>query len=207
MGVGCAVPGDPAQTCSRRKPNPGRGSSRRGLPPRALPRTVVRRLRPGAGTQVTTAGLEGLADRHVHSGKVRDLYAVGDDLLLMVASDRISAFDYVLPTLIPDKGAVLTGLSLWWFDQLADLVPNHVVSADVDAYPAELAPYADELRGRSLLCRRLDMVPVECGARGYLTRSGYKDYAAGRPVSGLTLPAGLLDGSRLPQPIFTPTTK
>src|SRR3954467_6128921 len=176
MGAGCAVPGDPAQTCSRRKPNPGRGSSRRGLPPRALPRTVVRRLRPGAGTQVTTAGLEGLADRHLHSGKVRDLYAVGDDLLLMVASDRISAFDYVLATPIPDKGVVLTALTLWWFEQLSDVVPNHLVTADVADYPDELAPYADVLRGRSMLCRRLDMAPVECVARGYLTGSGFTDY-------------------------------
>jgi len=153
------------------------------------------------------AGLEGLADRHLHSGKVRDLYAVGDDLLLMVATDRISAFDYILPTEIPDKGAVLTALSLWWFDQLADVVPNHLVAADVADYPAELAPYAEVLRGRSVLCRRLEMVPVECVARGYLTGGGLQEYAAAGSVCGVPLPAGLLDGSRLPEPIFTPTSK
>jgi phosphoribosylaminoimidazole-succinocarboxamide synthase len=151
--------------------------------------------------------LSGLEERHLHAGKVRELYAVGDDLLLMVATDRISAFDWVLPTPIPDKGAILTGLTLWWFDRLAEVVPTHLVTADVGAYPAQLAPYAEFLRGRSMLCRRLDMVPVECVARGYLTGSGYKDYVATGMVSGLTLPAGLQDGSRLPEPIFTPTTK
>jgi phosphoribosylaminoimidazole-succinocarboxamide synthase len=150
--------------------------------------------------------IAGLAEHHVHSGKVRDLYAV-DDLLLLVASDRISAFDYVLPTAIPDKGAILTQLSLWWFDQLADVVPNHVVTADVDAYPAALAPYADGLRGRSMLCRRLDMVSVECVARGYLTGGGFTDYRESGGVCGLPLPPGLEDGSRLPEAIFTPTTK
>jgi phosphoribosylaminoimidazole-succinocarboxamide synthase len=160
------------------------------------------------GARVTgLPGLEGLADRHLHSGKVRDLYAVGDDLLLMVATDRISAFDYILPTEIPDKGAVLTALSLWWFDQLADVVPNHLVAADVTDFPAELAPYADVLRGRSVLCRRLEMVPVECVARGYLTGSGLTEYAEKGSVCGVALPPGLVDGSRLPEPIFTPTTK
>jgi phosphoribosylaminoimidazole-succinocarboxamide synthase len=144
---------------------------------------------------------------HLHSGKVRDLYAVGDDLLLMVASDRISAFDYVLPTQIPDKGAVLTALTLWWFEQLADVVPNHLVTADVDEYPAALSPYASELRGRSMLCRRLTMTPVECVARGYLTGSGYTDYVATGSVCGHALPPGLVDGDRLPAPIFTPATK
>jgi phosphoribosylaminoimidazole-succinocarboxamide synthase len=152
-------------------------------------------------------GLEGLADRHLHSGKVRELYAVGDDLLLMVATDRISAFDYILPTEIPDKGAVLTALSLWWFEQLADVVPNHLVAADVADFPADLAPYADVLRGRSVLCRRLEMVPVECVARGYLTGSGLVEYDERGSVCGVPLPAGLVDGSRLPEPIFTPTTK
>jgi phosphoribosylaminoimidazole-succinocarboxamide synthase len=151
--------------------------------------------------------LAGLEDRHLHAGKVRELYAVGDDLLLMVATDRISAFDWVLPSPIPDKGAILSGLTLWWFEQLATVVPTHLVTADVQDYPAELAPYADFLRGRSMLCRRLDMMPVECVARGYLTGGGYKDYVASGMVSGLTLPAGLLDGSRLPEPIFTPSTK
>jgi phosphoribosylaminoimidazole-succinocarboxamide synthase len=154
-----------------------------------------------------TTALAGLADRHLHSGKVRDLYATGDDLLLMVASDRISAFDWVLPTEIPDKGAILTGLTLWWFDHLADVVPTHLVSADVADYPADLAAYADVLRGRSMLCRRLEMVPVECVARGYLTGGGYSDYVATGVVCGITLPPGLEDGSRLPEPIFTPTTK
>jgi phosphoribosylaminoimidazole-succinocarboxamide synthase len=158
-------------------------------------------------TATLADAVAGLSDRHVHSGKVRELFAVGQDLLLMVASDRISAFDYILPTEIPDKGAVLTKLSLWWFDQLADVVPNHVVTADVSMYPAEVAPYADALRDRSVLCRRLDMVTVECVARGYLTGGGYKDYAASGSVCGIQLPVGLLDGSRLPEPIFTPTTK
>ncbi|MDQ1748545.1 MAG: phosphoribosylaminoimidazole-succinocarboxamide synthase [Frankiaceae bacterium] len=144
---------------------------------------------------------------HLHSGKVRDLYAVGNDLLLMVASDRISAFDYILPTEIPDKGAVLTALTLWWFEQLADVVPNHLVTASVDDYPAELAPYADALRGRSMLCRRLSMAPVECVARGYLTGSGYNDYVATGAICGHVLPSGLVDGDRLPAPIFTPATK
>jgi phosphoribosylaminoimidazole-succinocarboxamide synthase len=134
---------------------------------------------------------------HLHSGKVRDLYATDDGLLLLVASDRISAFDYVLPTPIPDKGRILTQLSLWWFDQLSDLVPNHVVSTDV---PAEFA-------GRAILCRRLEMFPVECVARGYLAGSGLTDYRATGTVCGVELPPGLEDGSVLPQPIFTPATK
>ncbi|WP_322751806.1 MULTISPECIES: phosphoribosylaminoimidazolesuccinocarboxamide synthase [unclassified Frankia] len=144
---------------------------------------------------------------HLGSGKVRELFAVGDDSVLLVASDRISAFDVVLPTDIPDKGAVLTGLSLWWFDQLADIVPSHLLSANVDEYPDELAPYSEQLRGRSMLCRRLSMVPIECVARGYLTGSALKDYRRTGSVSGHTLPAGLLDGSRLPLPIYTPSTK
>jgi phosphoribosylaminoimidazole-succinocarboxamide synthase len=135
--------------------------------------------------------------RHLHSGKVRDLYGTPDGQLVMVASDRISAFDFVLPTPIPDKGAILTQLSLWWFERLADLVPNHVVSTDV---PAQVA-------GRALLCRRLDMYPVECVARGYLTGSGLADYLADGAVCGVALPAGLLDGSELPEPIFTPASK
>ncbi len=148
---------------------------------------------------------------HLGSGKVRELFAVdtaaGEPALLLVASDRISAFDVIMPTEIPDKGAVLTALSLWWFDQLADLVPSHLLTAKVDEYPPELTPYADQLRGRSMLCRRLEMFPVECVARGYLTGSGYKDYQATGMVSGHELPAGLVDGSRLPEPIYTPSTK
>ncbi|MGZ4665287.1 MAG: phosphoribosylaminoimidazolesuccinocarboxamide synthase [Frankiaceae bacterium] len=165
---------------------------------------------------------------HLASGKVRELFAVGDDdaggqrpgafagdagggragdAILLVASDRISAFDVVLPTEIPDKGAVLTALSLWWFEQLADIARGHVLSSRVQDYPAELAAYADALRGRSMLCRRLDMVPVECVARGYLTGSGLVDYRRTGSISGHELPAGLRDGDRLPEPIYTPSTK
>jgi phosphoribosylaminoimidazole-succinocarboxamide synthase len=144
---------------------------------------------------------------HVGSGKVRELFAVGDDAILLVASDRISAFDYVLPTEIPDKGAVLTALSLFWFDLLSDLVPSHVVTTRVDEYPAELKSYTEQLRGRSMLCKRLEMVPVECVARGYLTGSGLKDYQASGEVCGIPLPPGLVDGSKLPEPLFTPSTK
>ena len=133
-------------------------------------------------------------------GKVRELYAVGDDLVLIVASDRISAYDLVLPTEIPDKGAVLTGLTLWWLDQLADVVPHHLVAADDPRIPAEV-------RGRSMLCRRLAMVPVECVARGYLAGSGWADYAATGSVCGVELPAGLREGDRLPATVFTPATK
>src|SRR5947207_5630813 len=133
----------------------------------------------------------------VHSGKVRDLYLDGDDLIL-VASDRVSVYDVVLPTPIPDKGKILTQLSLWWFERLADVVPNHVVSAtDV---PAEWA-------GRAVRCRRLSMVPVECIARGYLAGLGLREYEKTGAVSGVPLPAGLVEGSRLPEPVFTPTTK
>ena len=143
----------------------------------------------------------------VHSGKVRDLYAVGDDQLLLVASDRISAYDVILPSTVPDKGAVLTALSLWWFEQLADVVPNHVVTADVVSALPELRPFAAEVRGRSVLVRKLDMVQVECVARGYLTGGGLTDYRATGVVSGVALPPGLVDGSALPEPIFTPSTK
>jgi phosphoribosylaminoimidazole-succinocarboxamide synthase len=139
----------------------------------------------------------------LHSGKVRDLYAVGDDQLLLVASDRMSAFDVILPTVIPDKGAVLTGLSLWWFEQLADVVPNHVVSADMSV----LGPDFASVQGRAVVVQRLEMVQVECVARGYLTGGGLKDYNASGVVSGVSLPAGLVDGSQLPSAIFTPTSK
>jgi phosphoribosylaminoimidazole-succinocarboxamide synthase len=135
--------------------------------------------------------------RHVHSGKVRDLYELPDGRLLMVASDRISAFDFVLDTPIPDKGAILTRMSLWWFDQLADLVPHHVLSTDVP----------ESVRGRAVICERLEIYPVECVARGYLTGTGLLDYRATGEVCGIALPAGLEDGSRLPEPIFTPATK
>ncbi|MCO1617551.1 MULTISPECIES: phosphoribosylaminoimidazolesuccinocarboxamide synthase [Micromonospora] len=133
----------------------------------------------------------------LHSGKVRDVYADGEDLIL-VATDRVSIYDVVLPTPIPDKGRLLTALSLWWFEQLSDLVPNHVISAtDV---PAEFA-------GRAIRCRRLDMVPVECVARGYLTGGGFAEYQRTGSVSGVPLPRGLVEASILPEPIFTPSTK
>ena len=137
--------------------------------------------------------------RHIYSGKVRDLYAPLDDesLLLLVATDRISVYDQVLATPIPDKGRLLTQLSLWWFDQLADLVPNHLVDGEVPA----------AVEGRGLLAHRLAMFPVECVARGYLTGSGLVEYQAGGAVCGVPLPPGLVDGSRLPSPIFTPATK
>jgi phosphoribosylaminoimidazole-succinocarboxamide synthase len=134
---------------------------------------------------------------HIHSGKVRDLYELPDGNLLMVASDRISAYDFVLEPGIPDKGEVLTRLSLWWFEQLADLVPNHMVSTEVP----------DEVRGRGLVVERLDMFPVECVARGYLTGSGLVEYEKSGTVCGIPLPAGLRDADRLADPIFTPTTK
>lgn len=138
---------------------------------------------------------------HLHSGKVRDLYEVTEGehsgQLLMVASDRISIFDFVLDTTIPDKGEILTRMSLWWFEQLADLVPHHVLSTDVP----------DSVRGRAVVCERLAMFPVECVARGYLTGSGLLDYRASGEVCGIPLPAGLVDGSALPEPIFTPATK
>ncbi|MCA1824599.1 MAG: phosphoribosylaminoimidazolesuccinocarboxamide synthase [Mycobacteriales bacterium] len=144
---------------------------------------------------------------HIGSGKVRELFAIGDDAILLVASDRISAFDVVLPDPIPDKGAVLTALSLWWFDQLSDVVPNHLITARVDDYPAALQPYAEQLRGRSMLCKRLEMVPVECVARGYLSGSGWKDYQRTGSVCGIALPTGLVESDKLPEPIFTPSTK
>ena len=139
--------------------------------------------------------------RHLHSGKVRDLYEVAEGpyagQLLMVASDRISVFDFVLDSTIPDKGEILTRMSLWWFEQLRDLVPSHILSTDVP----------EEVRGRAVICERLDMYPVECVARGYLTGSGLLDYQATGEVCGVALPGGLVDASRLPEPIFTPATK
>ncbi|GDY31215.1 phosphoribosylaminoimidazolesuccinocarboxamide synthase [Gandjariella thermophila] len=135
--------------------------------------------------------------KHIHAGKVRDLYTIDGDLLL-VASDRVSVYDVSLPTPIPDKGKLLTQLSVWWFERLADIVPNHLISAtDV---PAEFA-------GRAIRCRPLEMIPVECIARGYLTGLGLREYQRHGTVSGVPLPAGLTEGSQLPEPIFTPTTK
>lgn len=139
-------------------------------------------------------------------GKVRDLYAV-DDALLLVATDRISAFDHVLGTGIPGKGKILTQISLFWFDLLSNLVPNHLISARVDEFPASLRAYADQLEGRSMLVRRANMFPVECVARGYLAGSGWKEYASHGTVCGHALAEGLLDGSKLPEPLFTPATK
>ena len=136
----------------------------------------------------------------LHSGKVRDLYRTADGQLLMVASDRMSAFDYILPTAIPDKGRILTAMTVWWFEQLQDLVPNHLISVDSPAIP-------EQFRGRAMLCQELAMVPVEAVARAYLTGSGYLDYQATGSVCGIALPPGLLDGDRLPAPIFTPASK
>jgi phosphoribosylaminoimidazole-succinocarboxamide synthase len=133
----------------------------------------------------------------VHKGKVRELYRLDDDRLLMVATDAISAFDFVLSPAIPDKGEILNRLSLWWFAQVADLVDNHVLSTDVPA----------SVQGRAVVCERLEMIPIECVARGYLTGSGWLEYQQNRQVCGVPLPEGLVDGSRLPQPIFTPATK
>ena len=142
----------------------------------------------------------------VRQGKVRDLYDVGEHLLL-VASDRISAFDYVLGSGIPDKGRVLTQLSAFWFARTAHIVPNHVVSTDVADYPAALAPFHDQLRGRSMLVRKTTPLPVECVARGYISGSGWKDYVATGEVCGVPLPAGMRESDRLPEPLFTPATK
>lgn len=140
-------------------------------------------------------------------GKVRDLYALEGESLLMVATDRISAFDHVLATGIPDKGKILTQISLFWFDLLRDIVPNHLITADVEEYPEPLRPYADQLRGRSMLVRRARMFPIECVARGYLSGSGWKEYRASGAVCGIKLPEGLMEGSPLPEPIYTPATK
>lgn len=135
--------------------------------------------------------------RHVYSGKVRELYETDDGIMLLVATDRISAFDYVLETPIPDKGKILTRLSQWWFSRLADIVPNHLVDA----------PVPEQFAGRAMACRPLSMLPVECVARGYLSGTGLADYRRGGAVAGVTLPAGLTDGSQLPEPIFDPDTK
>jgi len=141
------------------------------------------------------------------SGKVRDVYRLGNDRLLFVATDRISAFDYVLATGIPHKGRVLTQISLFWFDFLKEVVPNHLITADVNAYPESLKKYADQLRGRSMIVMRGDMFPVECVVRGYLSGSGWKEYQASGKVCGIPLPPGLKESDQLPQPIFTPATK
>jgi phosphoribosylaminoimidazole-succinocarboxamide synthase len=147
-------------------------------------------------------------DLELHaSGKVRDVYRLDNQYLLFVATDRISAFDYVLATGIPHKGRVLNQLSLFWFDFLKEVVPNHVVTADVDRYPASVQKYAAQLQGRSMLVIRGDMFPVECVVRGYLSGSGWKEYKETGKVCGISLPAGLRESDQLPEPIFTPATK
>jgi phosphoribosylaminoimidazole-succinocarboxamide synthase len=149
-----------------------------------------------------------LPELNLHaSGKVRDVYNLDEDRLLFIATDRISAFDYVLATGIPHKGRVLTQISLFWFDFLRNLVPNHLLTADVSQYPAPLQKYADQLRGRSMIVARAEMFPVECVVRGYISGSAWKEYQATGGVCGIELPKGLQESDRLPEPIFTPSTK
>ena len=196
-GAGTGEPGTPESMCLRWH---GRQTARHAISGPAAGHEGPTAARAGwsAKLAVISAADRGeLIVELVHSGKVRDVYADGSDLIL-VASDRVSVYDVVLPTPIPDKGRILTALSLWWFERLADIAPNHVISAtDV---PAEFA-------GRAVRCRRLAMVPVECIARGYLAGGGLDSYRATGEISGVTLPAGLAEGSRLPEPVFTPTTK
>ncbi len=142
----------------------------------------------------------------LHRGKVRDIYEV-DDMLLIVATDRISAFDVVLPDPVPDKGRVLTQISLFWFEKLKDIVPNHIISGDVKEFPDKLKPYSDQLEGRSMLCKKAKPLPIECIVRGYITGSGWKDYQKSGMVCGIKLPENLRESDRLPEPIFTPSTK
>ena len=153
---------------------------------------------------ITSTRLEGL--EHVASGKVREIYRVGENLLI-VATDRISAFDCILPQPIPDKGRVLTQMSLFWFDYLSDFAPNHLITAEVNEYAEPLRAFRSQLEGRSMLVKRCRMEPVECVARGYLSGSGWKEYRATGAVCGIPLPAGLRESDRLPEPIFTPATK
>ena len=150
--------------------------------------------------------MEAMELRPDSHGKVRDIYDCGDSLL-MVASDRVSAFDYVLPDEIPFKGEVLTRISAFWFERFQDLMPNHMLSMDVSDYPEEFAPYADYLSGRSMLVRKAQTIPIECIVRGYLTGSGKKTYDQDGTVCGIKLPGGLEEASKLPEPIFTPSTK
>ena len=142
----------------------------------------------------------------VNRGKVRDLYDLGE-YLLIVATDRISAFDVIMPNPIPGKGEILTKLSEFWFRQMADIIGNHLVTTDVDQFPAECRPHRDILKGRSMLVKKAKPLPVECIVRGYISGSAWKDYKDGKPVSGIRLPAGLKESSRLPEPVFTPSTK
>ena len=164
-------------------------------------------FKPSEGIAVTALITSNLGNIPLLSrGKVRDLYGIGEALLL-VATDRISAFDHVLATGIPGKGKILTQISLFWFELLADIVPNHVITAEAGEFPAELQPFLGQLEGRSMLVKRANMFPVECVARGYLAGSGWKDYQSTGRVCGIALPTGLEDGSRLPEPVFTPATK
>lgn len=153
---------------------------------------------------LTTTSLPGI--KRVTSGKVRDVYEIGDRLLI-IATDRISAFDCILPQGIPGKGRVLTRMSLFWFDFLKDIVPNHVITANVDQYPAELQPFRTQLEGRSMMVKRCRMEPIECVARGYISGSGWKDYKKTGSICGIALPSGLVESAKLPEPIFTPATK
>ena len=155
-------------------------------------------------TVLTTTSLPGI--ERVASGKVRDVYKIADDLLI-IATDRISAFDCILPQGIPEKGRVLTQMSLFWFDLLRAVIPNHLITADVDAFPPQLLAYRDQLEGRSMLVKRCRMEPIECVARGYVSGSGWKDYRRTGAICGITLPGGLRESDRLPEPIFTPATK
>jgi phosphoribosylaminoimidazole-succinocarboxamide synthase len=148
-----------------------------------------------------------MPDCELHArGKVRDVYNAGEHLVI-VATDRLSAFDYILPTPIPDKGKVLTQMTLFWLDRLAGMLPNHFVSASVEDYPAPFHKYRDRLEGRSMLVKRARMIDVECVARGYVSGSGWKDYKTSQAICGIDLPAGLRESDRLPHPIFTPATK
>jgi phosphoribosylaminoimidazole-succinocarboxamide synthase len=150
----------------------------------------------------------GFPDLKLHaSGKVRDVYQLDNERLLFVATDRISAFDYVLATGIPQKGRVLTQISLFWFDFLSDIVPNHLITADVEQYPQALLKYGEVLRGRSMIVQRAEMFPVECVVRGYISGSAWKEYKASGKVCGIELPAGLRESEAFPEPIFTPATK
>ena len=155
-------------------------------------------------TALYQTDLKGL--KLINRGKVRDIYDLGEHLLI-VATDRISAFDIIMPNPIPGKGEVLTKLSEFWFRRMADIIGNHLVTTDVDRFPEACRPHRDVLKGRSMLVRKAKPLPVECIVRGYITGSAWKDYASGKPVSGIRLPAGLKESSKLPEPIFTPSTK
>ena len=174
--------------------------------PRAAPPFVCRREYNGEDGPMTLIETKIPELQPIARGKVRDVYQVGD-LLCIVATDRISAFDYILATGIPDKGKVLTQLSIFWFELLRDIMPTHFLTADVSQYPEPLRHYPEQLAGRSMLVKKADMVQIECVARGYLSGSGWKEYQQNGTVCGIALPAGLKESSRLPEPIFTPAGK